>query len=125
MKKTIITILLAVITLTISAQESLPSSVLTDTKWRNEMTGDWEIAFFENFAVYDCKFWDYESVNEKGGRFDITLRNNGNSLPIQIDKEGNLLPYKVDARDLDKLEELIKRMSHPTLSCSMAFLTLK
>ena len=87
MKKTIITILLTVITLTVSAQVSLPSSVLTDTKWRNEMTGDWEIAFFENFAVYDCKFWDYESVNEKGDKFDITLRSNGNSLPIQIDKE--------------------------------------
>ena len=27
-----------------------------------------------------------------------------------IDKEGNLLPYKVDARDLDALEELIKRI---------------
>ena len=51
------------------------------------MTGDWDIAFFENFAVYDCKFWDYESVNEKGDRFDITLRSNGNSLSIQIDKE--------------------------------------
>ena len=86
-KTIIITILLAVITLTVSAQVSLPSSVLTDTKWRNELTGDWDIAFFENFAVYDCKFWDYESVNEKGDRFDITLRSNGNSLSIQIDKE--------------------------------------
>jgi hypothetical protein len=73
-RKNIITILFAVITLTVSAQVSLPSSVLTDTKWRNEITGDWDIAFFENFAVYDCKFWDYYSVNEKGDRFDITLR---------------------------------------------------
>ena len=86
-KQTIITILFAVITLTVSAQVSLPSSVLTDTKWRNETTGDWDIAFFENFAVYDCKFWDYDSVNERGDRFDITLRSNGYSLPVQIDKE--------------------------------------
>ncbi len=67
-----------------SAQVSLPSSVLTDTKSRNEITGDWDIAFFENFAVYDCKFWDYYSVNEKGDRFDITLRSNGYSPTTMI-----------------------------------------
>ena len=67
-----------------SAQVSLPSSVLTDTKWRNEITGDWDIAFFENFAVYDCKFWDYYSVNEKGDRFDIILRSNGYSPTTMI-----------------------------------------
>ena len=35
-----------------------------------------------------------------------------NSFPSYylIDKEGNLLPYKVDARDLDVLEVLIKRI---------------
>ena len=35
-----------------------------------------------------------------------------NSFPSYylIDQEGNLLPFKVDARDLDALEELIKRI---------------
>ena len=31
--------------------------------WINQATGDWRIGFFEDFAVYQCQFWDYESIN--------------------------------------------------------------
>ena len=44
----------------------ISSCVLNDTKWRNESTGDWDIGFFEKYAVYDCKLWQYESMNENG-----------------------------------------------------------
>ena len=69
-----------------NGQKVLTSSDLADTKWRNEQTGNWDIAFFENFAVYDCKFWNYEKVNEKGDKFDITLRNRDDLLLIKVDK---------------------------------------
>ena len=66
---------------------TLTSSSLNDTKWRNENTGDWDIGFFENFAVYDCKFWNYESINVKGDKYDIQLRNDEDLLVIRVDKE--------------------------------------
>ena len=69
-KKAIITIMLTLVAVigrgqTLLSKHVLPSSDLIDTKWRNEYGGNWDIAFFEHFAVYDCKFWDYESVKEK------------------------------------------------------------
>ena len=67
----------------------MSSSSLNDTKWRNENTGDWEIGFFENFAVYDCKFWNYENIDGKGDKFEIKLRNEGDLIVINIDKEKN------------------------------------
>ncbi|MBR2193935.1 MAG: TlpA family protein disulfide reductase [Bacteroidaceae bacterium] len=60
---------------------------MNNTKWRNEETGDWDIGFFEKFAVYDCKFWQYESVNEKRDKYDIALRYNNDLLTIKVGKE--------------------------------------
>ena len=56
MKRVLILHLLFVVCLFSYGQMTLTSSSLNDTKWRNENTGDWDIGFFENFAVYDCKF---------------------------------------------------------------------
>lgn len=56
MKRVLILHLLFVVCLFCYGQMTLTSSSLNDTKWRNENTGDWDIGFFENFAVYDCKF---------------------------------------------------------------------
>lgn len=33
--------------------------------WVNQATGEWTIGFFENFAAYQCRFWDYESIQIK------------------------------------------------------------
>ena len=41
-KKTIITILLALVAMAGQAQSPIPESIV-DTYWRNEVTGDWEI----------------------------------------------------------------------------------
>ena len=45
-KKTIITILLVLVTMAGQAQSPIPESIV-DTYWRNEVTGDWEIGFTE------------------------------------------------------------------------------
>ena len=70
-------------------QMALSSDSLNDTKWRNENTGDWDIGFFEDFAVYDCKFWNYESISGKGDKYEIKLRNGEDLLIVKLDKEKN------------------------------------
>lgn len=61
--------------------------VLTNTKWRNEATGDWEIGFFEHFAVYDCKFWSYERTVDKNDKLIVTLRNGDDVVTIKAKAE--------------------------------------
>ena len=70
-------------------QMTLSSCGLSDTKWRNDITGDFDIGFFEQFAVYDCKFWQYESVSEKGDKYDITLRHDDDLRSMKVGKDRN------------------------------------
>ena len=42
--------------------------------WINQATGDWRIGFFEDFAVYQCQFWDYESISIQKNRTTIILK---------------------------------------------------
>ena len=49
-------------------QQLLPSY------WRDEK-GDWKIAFLEDQAIYDCRFWRYKKldINPKTGEAEISL----------------------------------------------------
>ena len=73
-KKTIITILLALVAMAGQAKVSIPESI-ADTYWRNETTGDWEIGFTESCAIYECQLWKYNNINEKDGKVVLTLNN--------------------------------------------------
>ncbi len=55
--------------------------------WRNEQ-GDWAIAFFDDCAIYDCKFWTYDqcNVNPKSGEADIVMRNGNDVLKVVVGK---------------------------------------
>lgn len=61
---------------------------LTNSCWRNEQTGDWEIAFFEDCAVYRCKFWTYKrrEVNPKTGEAKLVLANGNEELAVSVGK---------------------------------------
>ena len=85
MKKTILTMILALVALTGWAQKF--ADQLADTYWRNEQTGDWDIGFTEKCAIYDCRLWDYSDVRQKGDKFDLTLTNDGESLKVSIGKQ--------------------------------------
>lgn len=90
MKKVIISLVLAMMCSPFCyGQMKLSSCGLNNTKWRNDITGDFDIGFFEKFAVYNCKFWQYESVNEKGDKYDITLRHDNDQLIIKVGKGKN------------------------------------
>ena len=85
-KKTIITILLALVAMAGQAKVSIPESI-ADTYWRNETTGDWEIGFTESYAIYDCQLWKYNDINEKDGKVVLALNNGNKTLGVTIGKQ--------------------------------------
>lgn len=56
--------------------------------WRNDKTGEWEIAFLDDCAIYDCKIWDYKNrdVNSKTGAAEMTLVNGDTELKVSVGK---------------------------------------
>ena len=62
--------------------------------WRDDK-GDWKIAFFDDCAIYDCKFWNYKlrDVNQKTGEATIIMTNGNNELKVTVgkDKKGQRL----------------------------------
>ncbi len=66
---------------------------LLPSYWRNDRTGDWEIAFTEEGAIYDCLFWTYKqrNVNPQTGEAEMVL-SNGDNKEIKVvvgkDKKG-------------------------------------
>ena len=55
--------------------------------WRNEQ-GDWTIAFLEDCAIYDCKFWSYKQcdVNPKTGEAEMALSDGNKELKVSVGK---------------------------------------
>lgn len=79
MKKTIITALLALVT--IAGQGQVKSGF--DLCLRDESTGEWLIGLFDDYAIYDCDYWDYAEtgkdrvvLSKDGQRKEIRLRKN-------------------------------------------------
>ena len=60
MKKTFLIVLFALSAFTGMAQ--VKSGL--DLSLRDEETGEWLIGLYDDFAVYDCQFWDYERVEK-------------------------------------------------------------
>ena len=56
--------------------------------WRDNKS-DWKIAFFEDCAIYDCKFWSYDQcdANPKTGEADIVMRNGNDVLKVKVGKD--------------------------------------
>lgn len=55
--------------------------------WVNQATGDWSIGFFENFAVYQCRFWDYESIRTKKNQTTILLKSGNDRLTVKMKRD--------------------------------------
>ena len=57
--------------------------------WRDDKTGDWKIAFFEDCAIYDCKLWNYKecNVNSKSGGAEIVMTNGNDELKVSVNKD--------------------------------------
>ncbi len=57
--------------------------------WRNERTGDWEIAFFDDCAIYRSKYWTYKQreVDSKAGEARLLLSNGTDDLAVSVGKD--------------------------------------
>lgn len=85
MKKTIITALLAIVSITGLAQNKI--GILAGTMWRNEQTGDWDIGFTEKYAIYDCRFWEYGNLKRMNDKLEVTLVNPEKTLKVSVGKQ--------------------------------------
>lgn len=69
--------------------------------WRNDQSGDWEIAFLDECAIYQCKYWDYKlrNVNPKTGEAEIILTNGNEELKVLISKPNkNLRTFQIGGK---------------------------
>ena len=56
--------------------------------WRDNQ-GDWKIAFFDDCAIYDCKFWSYKEceINHITGEAEMVISNGNDELNIFVGKD--------------------------------------
>ena len=56
--------------------------------WRDPQTGDWKIAFFDDCAIYDCRFWTYRqrNVNPKTGEGELLMTSGNDELKVMVGK---------------------------------------
>ncbi|MDO4819043.1 MAG: thioredoxin-like domain-containing protein [Prevotella sp.] len=57
--------------------------------WRNEETGDWELALLDDCAIYDCKFWRYAQRPTKvkaGDGAELTLTDGTKTVSVKVGK---------------------------------------
>ena len=85
MKKTILTIIFALVVLTGQAQRFVDQ--LADTYWRNEQTGDWIIGFTQKHVIYNNKVWDITNKTEKKDAYILTI-DDGTSIKVEKEKKG-------------------------------------
>ena len=67
MKKTFLIVLFALNAFTGMAQ--VKSGL--DLCMRDEETGEWLIGLYDDFAVYDCQFWDYEAIETEKNSIEL------------------------------------------------------
>ena len=84
-KKTIISILLALVVMAGQAQNTV--GTLADTYWRNEKTGDWLIGITANHVIYDNMVWDIVARTEKKDAYALTI-SNGTTIKVGKQKKG-------------------------------------
>ncbi len=62
---------------------------LFSSLWRNDATGDWEIGFYEDFAISDCRYWQYRAKIRKATEYFFILTDGKSDLAVDIDKPQN------------------------------------
>ena len=65
------------------------AKLLFPSNWRNMQTGDWEIGFYDQFAIYDCQFWNYKQKQQKADTYMFVLENAGKEIAVNVEKNMN------------------------------------
>ena len=85
---------------------------LFPSNWRNTQTGNWDISFYDEFAIYDCCFWTYKQRRQKGDSYDLVLESGGREINVQVGKNKK----GIRIMSIDRTEgkyELISTISLP------------
>ena len=77
-KKTIIAALVALVAMV--GQGQVKSGL--DLCLRDEATGEWLIGLFDDYAIYDCEYWDYAET----GKDHIALTKDGQRKEVRLKK---------------------------------------
>ena len=83
MKQTIITILLALVA--VAGQAQVKSSL--DLCLRDEVTGEWLIGLFDDYAIYDCEYWNYAEVDKD----HVVLTKDGQRKEVRLKKNAAII----------------------------------
>lgn len=61
---------------------------LLPSYWR-DAEGDWKIAFLEDQAIYDCRFWRYKKldINQKTGEAEMLLSSGTDDIKVFVGKD--------------------------------------
>ena len=125
-KKTIISFFLAFFAIASLAQVKSNYNLCL----RDETTGEWLIGLFENYAIYDCEYWNYAEV----GKDRVVLTKDGQRKEVRLKKHATVIdgrkhktsvlisrflpdyPVKdetpFDATMLDAEQEAVLRVAH-------------
>ncbi len=82
-RKTIITILLVLVAMAGNAQ--IKSGL--DLCLRDETTGQWLIGLFDDYAIYDCEYWNYAEV----GKDYVVLTKDGLRKEVRLKKDAAII----------------------------------
>lgn len=82
-KKTLTTLLLSLVAMAIQAQ--MRSNL--DLCLRDDTTGEWLIGLFDDYAIYDCEYWDYAEVQKNR----VVLTKDGQRKEVQLKKKGIII----------------------------------
>ena len=69
----------------VQSAESIATQLFPSV-WRNCKSGDWEIAFYDECAIYDCRFWKYKERKHKGDKYEFLLESDGEELDVKVGK---------------------------------------
>lgn len=79
--KTILTACLLLLYTLANAQVQVPERIIGN--WINTQSNNWEYGFFEQFAIYQSGFWNYESIQSTKKGIKIKIRN-GNKAEVLV-----------------------------------------
>lgn len=87
---------------------SIPNNYIGN--WINDSNNHWEYGFYENFAIVNCDFWDYHSINtDSNGHVHLELTKQDNMLKTQLVRTStNQIMIKQEDNDTPTLFSQIK-----------------
>ena len=69
----------------VQTSQTLPQHV-SNTNWRNELTGDWQIGFLDSYVIYDNTLWNYQVTKQRGDSYTLLFTHDSQQLKAQIGK---------------------------------------